>query len=61
LLPFFSYVLASYAKFLWDVEEDEDEECQQKTDLGHAYPLDLFEEAKDSTHVSEAFQSYLSQ
>jgi len=44
LLPIFSYVLASYAKFLWDVEEDEDKECQQKTDLCHAYPLHLFEE-----------------
>ncbi|XP_047162298.1 uncharacterized protein LOC124832203 isoform X1 [Vigna umbellata] len=53
------YVLASYAKFLWDVEEDE--ECQQKTDLGHAYPLDLFKETRDSPHVTEAFQSYLSE
>ncbi|XP_014501402.1 uncharacterized protein LOC106762165 isoform X1 [Vigna radiata var. radiata] len=56
------YVLASYAKFLWDVEEDEeDKECQQNTDLGHAYPLDLFKETRDSPHVTEAFQSYLSE
>ncbi|CAJ1955065.1 unnamed protein product [Sphenostylis stenocarpa] len=58
------YVLASYAKFLWDVEEDEEDtttECQKKTDLGHAYPPDLFHETQDRPHVTAAFQSYLSE
>ncbi|XP_020226882.1 uncharacterized protein LOC109808339 [Cajanus cajan] len=56
------YVLASYAKFLWDVDEDEDKECVHKTDHGHAYPPDTFQETKDHPHVTAAaFQSYFSE
>ncbi|TKY64565.1 hypothetical protein E2542_SST14463 [Spatholobus suberectus] len=38
-----SYVLASYANFLWDAEEDEeDKDCQNKSDHSCTYPTDLF-------------------
>lgn len=54
------YVMASYAKFLWDVEEDEeDKECQHKTDQSYAYPPDLFQGTNNRPHVTAASQSYL--
>lgn len=30
---FSSYVMASYAHFLWDADEDEDEESQEKQEI----------------------------
>ncbi|XP_027344021.1 uncharacterized protein LOC113856421 [Abrus precatorius] len=54
------YVLASYAKFLWDVEEDEDKGCEHKTDRGHAYPPDLFQDNSGRSHVTAASKSHFS-
>ncbi|GAU27800.1 hypothetical protein TSUD_113790 [Trifolium subterraneum] len=49
------YVLASYAKFLWDAEEDdEDNDCQHKTDKSHTYSPDLFQGANGRSHVTAA-------
>ncbi|KAF7843260.1 TPR repeat protein [Senna tora] len=35
--------MGSYAKFLWDAEEDEEDEesCKLKSDQSHTYPPDL--------------------
>lgn len=36
--------MASYAKFLWDAEDEEDNDSQNKLDHNHAHPTNLFQE-----------------
>lgn len=49
-----SYVLASYARFLWDAEEEEDEEEQNKTDHTHNSSTNFFHGASHRSHLTAA-------
>jgi len=45
--------MASYAKFLWDAEEEEeDKKCQSKSDHNHSYPTDLFHGTNHHLHLT---------
>lgn len=36
--------MASYAKFLWDTEDEEDEDCKNEWNHKQACPTDFFQE-----------------
>lgn len=58
ILIFGSYVLASYANFLWDAEEDEeDKDCKNKSNHSHTYPTDLFHGANHHIHLTAAIET----
>lgn len=50
-----SYVMASYAKFLWDAEEnEEDKDCRTESDHSHTYPTHLFQGTNHHPHLTAA-------
>jgi hypothetical protein len=54
MLSVCSYVLASYARFLWDAEEEEDEEERHESEYSHASSANFFQGASHHPPLTAA-------
>ena len=50
----YSYVLASYARFLWDADEEDDEEHEAVLNLNVAAAPSFFQEASQQFPIAAA-------